>query len=126
MFNEENIKKLEYIYDKITTARLRVTNEFANALEASKDKDFTIVRNGKEVTAKGADLWYEVQNLGRECPAGEVLKPIYPDVFKYSEEHDKLLEELNIFSRAELEIDPLNITLLDIVRIAKGVFNGLK
>lgn len=127
MFTNENIKKLENIYERIDTVKVRLTHEYSLALEASKDKDFEIEREGKEKTSvKGATLWYEVSNLGADCDAGKILKPLYGEVFTQSEKYDELVKELNEFSKVTLGIDPLQMTLLDIVRISKGIIENNK
>lgn len=127
MFNEENIKTLENIYEKIETVKERLTHEYSLALENTKDNDFDIERKGVKSTVKGATLWYEVQNLGKDCEASEILKPLFPLVFELAEEHDVLVKELEVFSQTELFINPTAITLLDIVRIVNSVIkNNIK
>ena len=126
MFNEENIKTLENIYARIETNKERLTHEYSIALENTKDNDFDIERKGVKSTVKGATLWYEVQNLGKNCEASQILKPLYPLVFELAEEHDVLVKELETFSNTELHINPTAITLLDIVRIVKSVSENNK
>lgn len=126
MFTNENISKLENIYERIDTVKTRLSHEFSLALEASKDTEFEIERKGEKSNVTGATLWYEVQNLGADCDAGKILKPIYGEVFTQSEKYDELVKELNDFSKTELGIDPLQMTLLDIVRISKGIIENNK
>jgi len=124
MFNEKNIKTLENIYERIETTKERLTHEYSIALENTKDNDFDIERKGVKSTVTGATLWYEVQNLGKNCEAALLLKPLYPLVFELAEEHDVLVRELETFSTTELHINPTAITLLDIVRIVKSVIKN--
>jgi hypothetical protein len=124
MFNDTNIKKLEGFYADIDTVKAELTEEYSIALESSKDKDFTLTRKDKEVTVKGSDLWYEVQNLGANCQAGEELKKHFPKVFELSIEYDNRVNELNTFAKKELNVDPLAMTLLDVVKIAKGIIEN--
>jgi len=121
MFNKDNIKTLENIYERIETVKERLTYEYSLALENTKDRDFDIERKGVKSTVTGATLWYEVQNLGQNCEASKILKPLYPLVFELAKEHDVLVKELEVFSNTELHINPTAITLLDIVRIVNSV-----
>ena len=126
MFNKKNIKTLENIFERIETTKDRLTNEYSLALENTKDKDFHIERKGVKSTVAGNVLWYEVQNLGKDCEASKILKPIFPLVFELAEEHDLLVKELEIFSKTELYINPTALTLIDIVRIVKSVVKNNK
>jgi hypothetical protein len=130
MITRENIKKLEEFYKQINDTKAVLDSEYSNAYEGSKERKQKIMRkiDGKDVEVEAPEdkLWYEVTNLGVQCQAGQVLKPIYPKVFEAVEIHEKAVAELNAYCIREIGIDPLKLSLLDIIKIVDGILDGRK
>lgn len=118
MFTQEKIEKISKFYEEIEILKSALDNEYVIAFEGSDErKRDTPTR--KDVPEN--NLWYEVQNLGDNCEAGKLLREIYPKVFECADNYNRKVSEMNAYSLKELNIDPLKITFLDIIRIAKGV-----
>jgi len=131
MFSNENITKLEGFYKEMHKVSDELTIEHNKALDESNEKMYKTMRKnpeGKEVEVEleGKTLWYELRNIGFESDAGRILKPQFPKVFELHEQHSKMVEDLNKWSKVELGVDPLAMTLLDVVKIAKGVVEASK
>jgi hypothetical protein len=118
MFTQEKIDTISKFYEEIETLKSILDNEYIKAFEGSDErKRDTPTR--KDVPEN--NLWYEVQNLGDNCEAGKLLREIYPKVFESADNYNRKVSEMNAYALKELNIDPLKITFLDIIRIAKGV-----
>jgi hypothetical protein len=118
MFTQEKIDTIAKFYEEIETLKSILDNEYIKSFEGSDErKRDTPTR--KDVPEN--NLWYEVQNLGDNCEAGKLLREIYPKVFESADNYNRKVSEMNAYALKELNIDPLKITFLDIIRIAKGV-----
>jgi hypothetical protein len=130
MITRENIKKLEEFYKQINDSKATLDSEYSNAYEGSNERKQKIMRkiDGKDVEVEAPEdkLWYEVINLGTNCDAGKVLKPIYPKVFEAVDIHEKAVADLNAYCIKEIGIDPLKLSLLDIIKIVDGILDGRK
>jgi hypothetical protein len=130
MINRENIKKLEEFYKQINDSKATLDSEYSNAYEGSNERKRKIMRkkDGKDIEVEAPEdkLWYEVVNLGTGCDAGKVLKPIYPKVFEAVDIHEKAVADLNAYCIKEIGIDPLKLSLLDIIKIVDGILDGRK
>lgn len=121
MYTKENVEKLVAYFEKIKELKEPMTEAFSKAVEASKEKTFTVHRKGKDVEATGQHLWYEVQNLGADCEAGSVLKPLFPEVFDLSQKYNTTVNEMNAFCVKTFGINPEQMSIYDIFRIVIGI-----
>lgn len=130
MIKKENIAQLEVFYKEINETKAKLDSEYSNAYEGSSERKQKIIRKfdgiDKEVEAPEDKLWFEVMNLGVNCDAGKVLKNIYPNVFDAVDKHEKVVSDLNDYCLKEIGIDPLKLSLLDIIKIVDGVIEGRK
>jgi hypothetical protein len=130
MITKENIQKLEEFYKQINDSKSTLDSEYSNAYEGSNERKQKIMRkiDGKDIEVEAPEdkLWYEVVNLGTGCDAGKVLKPIYPKVFEAVDIHEKAVADLNAYCIKEIGIDPLKLSLLDIIKIVDGILDGRK
>jgi hypothetical protein len=130
MITKENIQKLEEFYKQINDSKATLDSEYSNAYEGSNERKQKIMRkiDGKDIEVEAPEdkLWYEVQNLSVNCDAGLVLNKIYPKVFEAVETHEKAVAELNAYCIKEIGIDPLKLSLLDIIKIVDGILDGRK
>jgi hypothetical protein len=130
MITRENIKKLEEFYKQINDSKATLDSEYSNAYEGSNERKQKIMRKieGKDVEVEAPEdkLWYEVLNLSFDSDAGRVLKPIYPKVYEAVQAHEKAVADLNAYCIKEIGIDPLKLSLLDIIKIVDGVLDGRK
>jgi len=131
MFNDKNIEKLESFYKDLESVRNELTIEYNNAQDISNEKKYKTMRKNPEgveveVELEGKTLWYEIRNLGFKCDGATILRVEFPKVFDLQEKHEAMVNKLNEFSKLELGVDPLAMTLLDVVKIAKGVSENNK
>jgi hypothetical protein len=130
MINKENIQKLEEFYKQINDSKATLDSEYSNAYEGSNERKQKIMRKieGKDVEVEAPEdkLWFEVMNLGVNCDAGKVLRVVYPKVFDAVDTHEKAVAELNAYCIKEIGIDPLKLSLLDIIKIVDGILDGRK
>jgi hypothetical protein len=106
---------------------VKALNEHASAaIEAAKvnsENELTIARDGKPVVVKEGDLWTEVWHLGAQSDGGQILAEKYPEPFKLSADAEKKKGELKTFALTKWNIDPLGMTLSDIMRICEAIVN---
>lgn len=130
MITKQHIKKISEFYSEINKTKETLDNEYVKAREGAEERKVKVERiennTPKEIETPEANLWYEVQNLGTNCQAGKALKPKYPKVFEAVEKHEKVVGEMNAYCIKEIGIDPLKLSLLDIIRIVEGVIEGKK
>jgi hypothetical protein len=130
MITKEHIAKMDTFYKDIDSVKAELDNAYVIAREGAEERKQKVMRkiDGKdtEVEAPEDKLWYEVANLGEDCEAGKTLKAIYPKVFELSAKHNALVAEMTAYSLKEIGIDPMRITLMDILRIVDGVIEGRK
>ena len=120
-YTNEKIEKLQDFYNKLEEIKTELNSEYVNAKEGASEKVHKLTRNDKEVEVSEDMLWYEVENLGSNCEAGTILQPKYPKVFELSKQYDETVHAMNAFSIKELGVDPLKVSLIDIIRIAMAV-----
>lgn len=89
----------------------------------NKDNELTIAREGRAVVVKENDLWEEVWALGPASDAGKILSEKYPDAFELSAKAEKKKEEVKAFALTRWGIDPLVMSLSDIIRIVEAVID---
>jgi hypothetical protein len=91
------------------------------AAKSNKDAEITIAREGQPVVLTEGDLWTEVWHLGADSEAGKILSEKYPGPFRLSKESEEKKAEMTAFALGKWKIDPLAMTLSDIMRIAEAV-----
>ncbi len=121
MFTQEKINTLSEMYIELEKIKEDLDNAYEPVSFTAKDKEYTLVRNGKEVKETEDVLWYEVRNLGRNCEAGKILEPIYPQIFELSDLYNVKVQNISAYSMKELKLDPLKISFIDIIRIVDGI-----
>ena len=121
MYTTQTFQKLEEYFVKIDSLGAETNQLFSDYLVNSKERTHTITRNGKLVEVTEDILWYEVQNLGSQCEAYEFLKSLYPYFFAKTEEREATIVEMEKFAQAELGINALKMSLIDIIKLATGV-----
>lgn len=108
-------------------AELKTLQEQATvAIEAAKtnaDAEITIARDGKPVVLSEKALWDEVWHLGADCDAGTILSARYPDAFRLSREAEEKKAEMKAFSVTQWGIDPVAMTLSDIMRLMSAMID---
>ena len=87
----------------------------------NQDNELTIARDGKAIVVREKDLWDEIWALGPESEAGKVLSEKYADAFNLSADAEKKKGELKAFAQSKWNVDPLAMTLSDIIRIMEAV-----
>jgi len=95
--------------DAVAAARLHQSNEI------------TIARDGQPVVVTEKDLWDEVWHLGPDSDAGTILKEKYPQPFELSAQTNKKKEEIKAWAVSKWGIDPLAMSLSDIIKITEAV-----
>lgn len=70
---------------------------------------------------KENDLWTEVWHLGADCEGGKILAEKYPEPFKLSRQAEEKKAEIKKFAMAKWGIDPMAMTLSDIIRIMDAI-----
>jgi hypothetical protein len=122
MYNQENIEKLEQFYKEIEELKTPMDSEYQNIYQGSEERKHKLPNRDAE-TPEDA-LWYEVSKLGAGSEAGLFLKELYPKIFELADAYNLKVKEMETFAQKELRTDPLKITLLDIVRIAKSIVDN--
>ena len=91
------------------------------AARGNSENEITIARDGKAITVKEKDLWDEVFNLGPDCEGGKILAEKYPDAFTISTQAETKKKEFQALAMSKWNIDPLAMSLSDIMRITEAV-----
>lgn len=94
-----------------------------DAAKTNADAEITIARDGQPVILKEKDLWDEVWHLGADCDAANVLSVKYPDAFGVSRDAEAKKAEMKAFSVSKWGIDPLAMTLSDIMRLMSAMID---
>lgn len=116
-------KDIEHFHKLFAEFRA-LTDKASNELNTAKlqqDRQINITRDGKPMSVKEKDLWDEVWHLGANSDAGKALSEKYPSVFQASKQANEKKLEMQKFARAQWDIDPLALSLSDIIRLIEGV-----
>jgi polyribonucleotide nucleotidyltransferase len=125
MFTQEKINTLSKAYDELELIKADLDKAYEPVSLSAQERSYKVTRNGKEVDIAEDTLWYELRNLGTdvESDAKTILKPLYPELFDLSELYNKKVLEISEFALKELNIDPLKISFIGIVRIVTGLID---
>jgi hypothetical protein len=91
--------------------------------QANKEIEITIARDGRPTVVKENDLWTEVWHLGPQCEGGTILSEKYPDAFKLAARAEAKKNDMKAFAVSKWQIDPLGMTLADIMRRTEAIVN---
>lgn len=114
----EKIEKLFEIYDKLTSLKEEQSKELSNAMINNNRK---IKYNGHDIEERA--LWDEIKYTGKNGPAGKVLNEKYPKAFQKAEEYDRIVKEYIEYCLLEFEVNPLEITLANIIKLILGLID---
>lgn len=117
---KKQIDNLDKIYDELDKLADKVSEAELLARQ-NKDVSTTIERDGKQVEVKEADLWNEYRYLGDKSDAGKYLREKYTDLFQKIEEYEVKKDELVAYSKVELGVNPLAMTLRDIIKLIRAI-----
>jgi hypothetical protein len=87
----------------------------------NSENEITIARGGKAVTVKEGVLWDEIWNLGTGAEASQILGEKYPEAFKLAADTEAKKGEMKAFAMTKWDIDPMAMSLSDIIRLIEGV-----
>jgi hypothetical protein len=121
MYTDKVIGELEVMFEEITSLGNETDKMFSDILLGATERNHTITRNGRQVVTTEDILWFEVQNLGSDCDAGKYLSTIYPDFFAKTKERQEKVSLMEQFVNIELGINALKMSLIDIIKLIKGV-----
>ena len=121
----QDIARFHELHDEFK----RISEQASAAIvvaQDNKENEITIARNGKPVVVSENALWQEVWALGPESEAGGILKEMYPQAFELSAKAEAKKNEMKAFSVTKWGIDPLAMSLSDIIRIIQAVVKAEK
>jgi len=121
----EDIRHFHKLSEDFKATQALASRAIADA-KLNQNNELTIARDGKPVSIREKDLWDEVWTLGATCEAAGILKEKYPDVFIHSVAADDKRQEIKVFAIERWQVDPLAISLSDIIRIIEGVVDYKK
>lgn len=116
----DSIAAYHALHREFKTLSEQASEAIKNA-KLNGENEITIARDAQPVVVREKDLWDEVWNLGGGCDAGKILSEKYPEAFDLSRKTEEKKQELKKYALAEWNIDPLAMSLSDIIRIIEGV-----
>jgi hypothetical protein len=106
--------------------RKQLEEQASAAIELAKihkEEEITIARDGQAVVVTENDLWTEVWHLGPDSDGGKILLEKYPEPFKLAAQAEAKKAEIKSFAITKWGIDPLAMTLSDIMRITEALID---
>lgn len=91
------------------------------AAQENKANEITIARDGKAIVLPEKALWDEVWVLGPDCEGGKILAEKYPEAFALSAKANAKGAELKGFATLKWGIDPVALSLSDILRVCEAI-----
>lgn len=118
----EHIDTVIRLYEELEVLT-ETESEAIKSAQAGNDEKTAIVKrnNGEEQTVSEKDLWKEVFYIGEGSEGYPILKERYPNVFEQSALHAQKLQEITAYTVTHLGVDPLKMSLSDIIRLIMGV-----
>ena len=111
------IKKIEGIDKKIRSNSEELNEKLPFVKKANAKKVHMVMRGEKLIELNEETLWTEVYHLGLNCPAGAVLRPLYPELFKLSEENEKLVLEQKKLQIEALGFDFTQMSFANLIKL---------
>jgi hypothetical protein len=108
------------LYSEFTSIDREASESYLNA-KSNKENVVLTNRDGKEVELKEQAMWDEVKYLGKDAPSYKFLSEKYPEVFNKSNLRQAKLKEITTLCHAELDIDPVNLSFGDVIRVINDV-----
>lgn len=118
--NPQDISAFHSLHDEFKRLQAQASDEISVARQNSAN-ELTISRNGELVVVPEGALWDEVFYIGRNSDAGKILAEKYPKAFELSAKAEQKSAELKAFAMSKWGIDPLAMSLSDIIRIIEGL-----
>lgn len=116
----QDISTFHSLYGEVKTLNEQASASIIAAQE-NKENELTIARDGQPIVVKENDLWTEVFHLGPACEGGQILSEKYPEPFELSAKAEQKKHELKAFALSKWNIDPLGMTLSDIMRMMEAM-----
>jgi predicted ATP-grasp superfamily ATP-dependent carboligase len=116
----EGIARFHTLHSEFKALQDQASAEISTA-QLNNDVEITIARDGKAVVVKERELWTEVYHLGPACDAGKILSEKYPAAFEVSAKAEEKKKEMQSFAMAEWGINPLAMSLSDIMRVTEAL-----
>ena len=110
-----NIETLQTMYERLETLRARYTEAYITHKQQNGERE----QDGK----KEKLLWDELYYLGKDCPAGVILKGLYPEMFEMDEAIIRTQKDIQDMEVKEFGFKGNAMTLLDLVNLVKKVVN---
>ncbi len=123
---KEFIKEVEALEKELIETNEEISKIFPFIKAQNRDKLYKVKREGKEVEIKEETLWTEVYHLGLKCQAGEILKPVYPEIFELSEKTEKLKIEIQKKEADAIGFDIKTMTLLKLIKLIIAIVKNIK
>ena len=112
----EKVNKIFELHEAFNKSKEEASNELSKAMMNANRRVKYKNENLEEKV-----LWDELRYEGANGPAGKLLKEKYPKVFETSEAQEKAKGIYKETCYIELGINPLAMTLSDIMRLIMGV-----
>jgi hypothetical protein len=116
----QSIAEFHVLSDEFKALNQRAS-ESIKAAQLHQGSQITIARDGKPVVVTEKDLWDEVYYLGPASDAGRMLAEKYPEPFEFSAQAEAKKTELKKWALEKWGIDPLAISLSDIIKVIEAV-----
>ena len=120
---KEFIKKVVDTEEKIIENNEKLSKTLPFVKAGNGKTIHKIIRDEKEIEIAEETLWVEVYHLGLNCPAGAILKPLYPEIFKLTEESDKLKVDIQ---KTEIEAMGFSFKEMTSVKLIKLIVEIVK
>lgn len=119
---EDQMEKLEKLYKEHAEVYNEAQDKFAELRR--KGKDEMIERenpDGEMQQIRLYDCLEEARIKGWGSAAGQALKREYPDLYDSFQKQQELKAEIKDFAKGELGVNPFELSLLDVIKVARAV-----
>lgn len=117
----KHITELERIYAEIDEATAKADEAFKAARQFKGNLVRLTRKNGQEVELTEGELWEELRFIGAQSEGLEIMKEKYPQVFALAEAQQAKAQELAVYCKRELELDPVKLRLIDILHLVRAM-----
>ena len=114
--NKEKIEKLMTLCKELREVQENTSTELANAKSNNHRR---ILYKGKNFEEQV--LWDEIRYAGVNGEAGKVMRAKYPKAFDLYDKQEEKSKEYEKFVIDNIGVDPLAMTLADVVQLILGV-----